>query len=243
MTSALSQTAMVLAAGMGMRMRPLTLAKPKPLHVVAGKTMLDRAIDQLAAFGIRRVVVNVHYLSEQIEDHLKARLDVQIILQREEKLLDTGGSVAQALPHFEGRPFFCLNADLPTLDGSEPALARMAKRWAPETMDALLLLMRTEKARGVSGDGNYFMDDLGHLRRKGTQPPRPFVMISAQILKPELFSEPPAEVFSNNIVWDRAEACGRLYGIEHDGTCFHVGTPEDFHLANKLYESGQGWGA
>lgn len=239
--SRLSPTAMVLAAGFGMRMRPLTLAKPKPLFEVGGRTMLDLALDRLLAFGIRRAVVNTHYLGEQIAAHLKSRRDMEIIISHEDELLDTGGGIKKALPHFDGLPFFALNADLPWMDGAEPSLSCMAKAWNPDAMDVLLLLMKTKKARGFGPDGDFVMETDGKVHRKNTAPPRPFVMLSAQILKPELFRRGET-VFSNNILWDEAEAKGRLYGVEHPGTCYHVGTPEDWQKANALLADGSGWG-
>lgn len=237
----LAPTAMVLAAGQGMRMRPLTLTKPKPLFEVGGRTMLDLALDRLVSFGMRRAVVNAHYLAEQIETHLAARKDIEIIISHEDELLDTGGGVKKALPYFDGLPFFVLNADLPWMDGDEPSLARMAKAWNGTTMDALLLLMPTRKARGFGPDGDFFMGSDGRLQRQNRPPPRPFVMLSAQILKPESFAAYPEKVFSNNRVWNEAEAKGRLYGLEHQGTCYHVGMPEDWQRSNELLASGQGW--
>jgi MurNAc alpha-1-phosphate uridylyltransferase len=237
----LSHTAMVLAAGLGMRMRPLTLTKPKPLQTIGGRTMLDCALDKLVAAGIKRAVVNTFYLAEQIEAHMKARRDIEIVISREEELLDTGGGIAKALPYFEGQPFFSLNADLPWFDEGTPSLIRMRENWDPEIMKVLLLLMRTEKTRGFSPDGDFMMENDGRLSRKNRQPPRPFVMISAQILTPELFAAPPAKVFSNNVIWNAAETRQCLYGIEHEGTCFHIGTPDDLRNANGLLESGKGW--
>ncbi|MGB9153541.1 MAG: nucleotidyltransferase family protein [Alphaproteobacteria bacterium] len=239
----LSSTAMVLAAGLGTRMRPMTLSKPKPLQMVGTRTMLDHALDKLVGAGIRRAVVNTHYLAEQIEEHLMSRRDIEIIISREETLLDTGGGVAKALPTFEGKAFFALNADLPWIDGAVPSLTRMRDFWDADKMDALLLLMRTDKARGFDPTrGDFALKADGHIWRKDLPPPRPYVWISAQILKPELFAKPPAAVFSNNYVWNEAETRGRLYGLEHDGTCYHVGTPEDWRIANDLLASGKGWG-
>ncbi len=243
MMQKLSPAAMVLAAGLGTRMRPMTLTKPKPLQIVGCKTMLDHALDKLVGAGIKRAVVNTHYLAEQIEEHLRARRDIEIIISREDRLLDTGGGVAKALPYFEGKPFFALNADLPWMDGATPSLVRMRDFWDTHKMDALLLLMRAEKARGFEGNaGGFVMEKDGRIGRKNMPPPRPYVMISAQILKPELFANPPAPIFSNNYAWDLAEANNRLYGLEHDGTCYHVGTPEDWRIANELLASGKGWG-
>ena len=241
MTQSFSSTAMVLAAGLGMRMRPLTLHTPKPLQRIGRRTMLDLALDKLVATGIKRAIVNTHYLAKQIEAHLKSRRDIEIVISRENELLDTGGGVVKALPYFEGMPFFCLNADLPWIDGDTPSLMRMREVWNPEMMDALLLVMRTEKARGFPSNGDFAMEKDGKLKRKNVTPPRPYVMLSAQILKPELFAEPPAKVFSNNIIWDTAEARQRLYGVEHNGACYHIGTPDDLRLANELLASGKGW--
>jgi len=237
----LSPTAMVLAAGLGTRMRPMTLSKPKPLQMVGPKTMLDHALDKLVGAGITRAVVNTHYLAEQIEDHLQNRRDLEIIISREDELLDTGGGIVKALDYFENKPFFALNADLPWLDATIPSLVRMQKMWDPAQMDALLLLMRTDKARGFATHGDFALEPDGRLWRKDLPAPRPFVWISAQILKPSLFAHPPAKAFSNNHVWNKAEEARRLFGIEHDGTCYHVGTPEDWHMANALLESGKGW--
>jgi MurNAc alpha-1-phosphate uridylyltransferase len=237
----ISRTAMVLAAGLGKRMRPMTLTKPKPLQKIGDKTMLDHALDKLVGSGIQRAVVNTFYLAEQIEDHLKSRRDIEIIISRETELLDTGGGIAKALPYFEGRPFFALNADLPWIDGTVPGLDRMLQKWDPIRMDTLLLLMKTEKVRGFSSIGDFAMAHDGRVWRKNMQPPRPYVWISAQLLKPELYQAPPSLAFSNNHIWDVVESHDRLYGIEHDGTCFHVGTPEDWRMANDLLSSGKGW--
>lgn len=241
--NSISSTAMVLAAGLGTRMRPMTLTTPKPLQSVGGRTMLDHALDKLVAVGIKRAVVNTFYLAEQIEGHLAQRRDIEIIISRETELLDTGGGIAKALPYFEGLPFFSLNSDLPWIDGAEPSLSRMAQKWDSAVMDALLLVMRTEKARGFdAAKGDFAMESDGRIWRKNLEPPRPYVCIGAQILKPELFVSPPAMAFSNNVVWDKAEEEGRLYGLEHDGTCYHVGTAEDWKQANELLESSKGWG-
>ncbi len=239
----ISNTAMVLAAGLGTRMRPLTLQKPKPLFEVGGRTMLDHALDKLVAVGIGCVVVNTFYLPEQIEAHLAARRDIEIIISRETELLDTGGGIKNALHHFGDRPFFALNADLPWMDGDQPSLSRMADIWDATKMDGLLLLMPTNKARGFAATGDFAMDKDGRVWRKDLPPPRPYVWISAQILKPELFAGEPEKKFSNNKIWDKAEAQNRLYGIEHNGTCYHVGTPQDLDKANALLASGQGWQA
>ncbi len=241
-STALSSTAMVLAAGFGTRMRPLTLTKPKPLQSVGGKTMLDHALDRLVEAGIARAVINTHYLADQIAAHVKTRHDIDILISYEPEILDTGGGIVRALPHFDGKPFFALNADLPWTDSDAPALARLREAWNPEIMDALLLMMPTRKARGFLDKGDFNLGPEGHLARHGVLPPRSHVWIGVQILKPELYENPAAPVFSNNLVWDSLEARARLYGLEHHGSCYHVGTPEDLEKANALCESGEGWG-
>lgn len=238
----LSDTAMVLAAGFGKRMLPLTLNRPKPLLEIAGRTMLDHALDQLVAFGIQRVVVNAHYLADQIAAHLDARRDIDILLSREDKILDTGGGVKKARAHFGDKPFILLGGDMPIMDGAVPALARLAAAWDDESMDDLLLVQATHKARGFGPDGDFVMEPDGTLWREGAPAPRPYVFLSAQIIRPQLYDAIPYDVFSNNIVFDRLEAHGRLHGLEHDGTCYHVGTPEDLAEANRLLATGKGWG-
>lgn len=235
-------TAFVLAAGLGMRMRPLTLETPKPLLKVGGETMLDQVLDRLVEAGVKRAVVNAHYKAEQIEAHVKSVNRLEIILSKENILLDTGGGIKNALPHLGDDPIFAINSDLPWRDGAVSALQRLANTFNPETMDCLLLLMPLEKALGFKGaKGDFFMATDGRITRKDTEPPRPYVFISAQIVKPSLFRGVTETVFSNNIVWDAAEAKGRLYGLVHDGTCFHVGTPEDLAEANRRLADNSGW--
>lgn len=235
-------TAFVLAAGLGMRMRPLTLDTPKPLLKVGGETMLDQVLDRLVEAGVKRVVVNAHYKAEQIEAHINARQKPELILSKEDVLLDTGGGIKNALKYLGHDPIFAINSDLPWQDGAVPTLKRLADAFNPDTMDALLLLMPLEKARGFkNAKGDFFMAQNGQISRKDTAPPRPYVFISAQIIRPDLFAGIPDPVFSTNLVWDAAEQKGRLYGLVHDGTCFHVGTPEDLTEANRRLDDGSGW--
>ncbi len=242
MSNIISHTAFVLAAGLGMRMRPLTLDTPKPLLKVGGQTMLDQVLDRLVDVGVKRAVVNAHYKAEQIETHIKARQKPELILSKEDVLLDTGGGIKNALPHLGHDPIFAINSDLPWQDGAVPALKRLADTFNPQTMDALLLLMPLERARGFTGaKGDFFMAPNGQLSRKDTSPPRPYVFISAQIIKPDLFAAVPETIFSTNIIWDAAEKNGRLFGLVHDGACFHVGTPEDLNEANRRLDDGTGW--
>jgi MurNAc alpha-1-phosphate uridylyltransferase len=235
-------TAMILAAGRGERMRPLSLQKPKPLLEIGGRAMLDHALDKLVATGIKRAVVNAFYLAEQIEEHCAKHRDIEIIISREDELLDTGGGIKNALRAFDA-PFFALNADLPWMDGAQQGLQRMKEVWDPAKMDALLLLMPTNKARGFEARGDFALEKDGRVWRKDLPVPRPYVWISAQILKPELFAKISDKVFSNNRIWDDAEARGKLFGITHIGSCYHVGTPRDLTKANELLASGKGWAA
>jgi MurNAc alpha-1-phosphate uridylyltransferase len=223
-------------------MRPLTLEKPKPLFEVGGRTMLDLALDKLHDAGIRRAVVNCFYLADQIEEQLRSRADMGIIISREEELLDTGGGIKNALHYFGGKPFFILNADLPWLDGDMPSLTGMAEAWRPEQMDMLLLMMPTAKVMGFAPDGDFVMEKDGRLWRRNAPTPRPYVWISAQIAKPELF-DIPSKVFSNNKIFDQVEARRKLYGFLHRGSCYHVGTPADWQKANQLLADGTGWDA
>lgn len=244
MTVAFPHTAFVLAAGLGTRMRPLTDECPKPLLKVGGKAMLDSVLDRLMDAGVKKAVVNAFYKREKIHEHLKhAQGNMQIIVSDEDALLDTGGGVKKALPHLGQDPIFVINADLPWTDGPHmPALQRMATQFDKEKMDALLLLMPLEKARGFSGaKGDFFMDDGGRLSRLHAPPPRPYVFISAQIVNPLLYNQVHEDIFSNNVIWDRAEKAGRLFGMIYDGTCFHVGTPPDLAEANRLLDEGKGW--
>lgn len=241
--SFLSDTAMVLAAGFGVRMRPLTLDKPKPLLEVGGRAMLDRAIDHLAEVGVRRVVVNAHYLGDQIRDHVVQRRDVEILLSPEDEILDTGGGVKKARPHFGDKPTFVLGGDMPYFDGpAEKALTRLARTWDPARMDILMLVAPRGKARGFGEKGDFMMREDGSLWRDGAAQPRDVVFLSAMILKPQLYDTISETAFSNNKLFDEAEKRGRLFGVVHDGTCFHVGTPEDLAEANALLASGKGWG-
>lgn len=236
-----SSTGMVLAAGFGTRMRPLTLQKPKPLFEVGGRTMLDQTLDKLLAAGIKRAVVNCHYLADHIKTHLSQRKDMEIIISHETEILDTGGGIKNILHEFGNKPFFALNADIPWQDNGEAALLRLKRFWNPDKMDAALLLLPRQKALGFNGKGDFNLQETGQLSRKGAPFPRSHVWISAQILKPALFQNQTATTFSNNLIWDEAETAGRLYGLEHQGTCYHVGTPEDLAKANALLQNPQGW--
>ena len=229
-------TAMVLAAGLGVRMRPLTETRPKPLVELAGRTLLDRALDRLTAAGVRRIVVNTHYLAEMIGDHLAGRGD--IVLSHENERLETGGGVRRALPLLGARAFFVVNSDAVWRDGAAPALDRIADAWDDARMDALLLLQPTGAAEGYSGNGDYHRETNGALRRRGPDESAAFVHAGVQILHPRLFEGSPDSAFSLNLLYDRAQAACRLFGLAHDAGWYHVGTPEDLARTEAAFARG-----
>jgi MurNAc alpha-1-phosphate uridylyltransferase len=216
---------MVLAAGRGTRMRPVTDRLPKPLVEVAGQPLIDHAIDRLADAGVERVVVNLHYKGEMIADRLAMRGRPRIEFSREETLLETGGGVKRALPLLD-EYFFAVNGDILWLDGVSAALTRLAQAFDPERMDALLLLQRTASAIGYDGIGDYFLDPSGAPRRRGEREVAPYIFAGIQILHRRLFAGIDDTVFSLKRLYDRSEEAGRLGGLLHDGEWFHVGTPE-----------------
>jgi MurNAc alpha-1-phosphate uridylyltransferase len=219
--------AMILAAGLGTRMAPLTATRPKPLIELRGKALIDYAIDRFVQHGVKLVVVNVHYLADQLVAHLKKRKDVEIrICDEREAILDTGGAIAKALPYFDGEPFFTHNSDSLWVEGMGAALQRMRERWNPQTMDALMLLAPTVSAIGFDGRGDFEMDSLGALKRRAEMTLAPFVWTGVQIVHPRLFDGAPKGKFSINPLWDRAIDKGRLFGIRLDGVWIHVGSPQ-----------------
>ena len=225
-------TAMILAAGRGERMRPLTDTMPKPLIPVAGRSMLERAIDRLSAHGVSNIVVNAHYLGQQIADRLNGR--VRII--HEERLLETGGSVKNALPLLGKGPFFVLNGDTLWRDGPHPMLARLQENWDPARMDALLLLHPIHKVIGrePTDRGDYFVELGGRVRHRGIAALAPYVFASVSVCDARLFRDSPDGPFSLLRLWNRAEAAMRLFGMIHDGDWFHIGTPEALAAAERV---------
>ncbi len=224
--------AMVLAAGLGLRLRPITDNLPKPLVPVAGRTMLDRALDALAAAGVVACVVNTHYLGDMIAAHVVERARPHVHISPEETLLDTGGGVSRALPLLGPGPFFTVNADILWDEApGVPALQRLAAAFDPARMDALLLVVPRTRAVGYDGAGDFFLDDDGRLARRGSAPEAPFVFTGLQVLRPELVRDVPEGPFSLNLLYDRAIADGRLHGLIHAGRWFHVGTPDGLALA------------
>ncbi len=218
--------AMLLAAGHGRRMRPLTATVPKPLVEVHGKPLVDHALDRLAEAGVEAAVVNVHYLADLLETHLARRRQPRITISDERAaLLDTGGGIRKALRHFEDEPFVLMNTDGLWLEGTRPNLPRLAEAWDAERMDALLLLAATATSVGYDGAGDFLMSPEGRLRRRSEREVAPFVYAGVAILHPRLFEGCPEGAFSLNLLFDRAIASGRLYGMRLDGEWLHVGTP------------------
>ena len=218
--------AMLLAAGLGRRMRPLTATAPKPLIEVHGKALIDHALDRLAEAGVETAVVNVHYLADLLEAHLARRSRPAIIVSDErDALLDTGGGMRKALGHFGGAPFFLMNTDGIWLEGARPNLARLAEAWDAARMDALLLLAPTATSVGYDGVGDFVMSPEGRLSRRAEREIAPFVYAGVAILHPRLFADSPDGAFSLNMLFDRAIEQERLWGLRLDGLWMHVGTP------------------
>jgi MurNAc alpha-1-phosphate uridylyltransferase len=230
------RSAMVLAAGLGTRLRPITDTIPKPLVEINGRSLLDHALDRLALAGVERVVVNVHYKAAMIANHLTSRGHPQIELSEEAELLDTGGGVARALPLL-GEAFFVVNGDVFWLDSEDPALLRLATVFDPRAMDAVLLLQRTATAVGYEGNGDYFLDPPDKPRRRREREVAPYLFAGIQLLHRRLFDWVPGRVFSLVRLFDRAEAAGRLSAIVHDGEWYHVGTPEGLAMTRERLSS------
>jgi MurNAc alpha-1-phosphate uridylyltransferase len=221
------RTAMVLAAGLGTRMRPLTDTRPKPLIAVAGKALLDHVLDRLADAGVERAVVNVHYLAEQIIAHTAGRAKPRVTISDERGLLlGTGGGVVKALGELGTAPFFHINSDTIWIDSVTPNLTRLADHFDAATMDALLLLAPTTGSIGYTGRGDFIMTPDGRLRRRDERAVAPYVYAGAAILSPALFKDAPQGEFSLTDLFDRAAAAGRLHGLRLEGLWMHVGTPE-----------------
>ena len=237
MTNTSPKTAMILAAGVGKRMRPHTYKIPKPLLTVSGRTLLDYGLDHLARVGIEKVIINIHHLANQILQHVKYRTDVNIIISDEsDELLETGGGVAKALSHIGDAPFFVLNGDILWLDGPTAALGRLVKCWNEREMDGLLLLHSTVEAYGYSGVGDFLVDPSGILLKRPEQHVSPYVFTGVQLLHPRLFKNGHHSAFSLNYLYDRSIAEKRLIGIIHDGDWFHIGTEDGLNQAEVYFQ-------
>ncbi|SFP06947.1 nucleotidyltransferase family protein [Qipengyuania nanhaisediminis] len=228
MSGLVSDTAMLMAAGLGKRMRPLTATTPKPMVRVAGKPLIDRALDRVEDAGIAKAVVNVHYLAESIEAHIGARQAPAVTFSDERaELLETGGGMVKAnaaglLPD----PFFACNADSIWLDGPRNAFLDLSQAWDPDKMDALLLVVTHARAHNFDGTGDFYMDGAGRLSRKRPDRIAPFIYTGIQLVSHRLLRDAPEGKFSTNILWDRAIAEDRLYGVAFTGQWYEVGTPQ-----------------
>jgi MurNAc alpha-1-phosphate uridylyltransferase len=234
-----AKTAIVLAAGFGERMRPLTLRIPKPLVPLAGKPLIDHVLDRLAEAGVKTAIVNVHYLPDQLETHLGQRQGKppQILISDERGvLLDTGGGARKALPLLGRGPFFIHNADSVWSEGAAPALTRMLRLWNPAPMECLLLLAPVATSIGYAAKGDFAMGPDGRLTRRGEGEVVPFAFAGVSLCDERLFKDSPQGRFSLNLLWDRALAKGRLYGVRLDGRWMHVGTPEALAEAETSFE-------
>jgi MurNAc alpha-1-phosphate uridylyltransferase len=228
--------AMVLAAGLGLRMRPLTDHMPKPLVRVAGRPLLDHVLDKLGDAGVGEAVVNVHYLPDQIIDHVADRTRPRVIISDErDHVLGTGGGVVKALPQLGGAPFFLVNADTMWIDGVRPNLARLAETFDPARMDILLLMAPTTSSIGYNGHGDYAMLPEGPLRKRREHQVVPFVYAGAAIMSPSLFAGAPRGEFSLTKLFDAANEQERLFGLRLDGVWMHVGTPDAVGAAEEAF--------
>jgi MurNAc alpha-1-phosphate uridylyltransferase len=230
--------AMVLAAGLGLRMRPLTNRMPKPLVPVAGRALLDHVLDKLGTAGVSEAIVNVHYLPDQIIDHVAARTQPRVTISDERnEMLGTGGGVVKALPLLGNKPFYHVNADTMWIDGVQPNLIRLADAFDPSRMDILLLMAPTTSSIGYGGAGDYAMLPDGALRKRREHQVVPFVYAGAAIMSPAIFADAPSGEFSLTKMFDRANEQERLFGLRLDGVWMHVGTPDAVHAAEEAFLS------
>ena len=227
MSRPVPKTAMVFAAGLGMRMRPITETLPKPLIEVRGRALIDHCLDRLAESGVERAVVNVHWLADQIEAHLAKRRAPKILISDERgKLLDQGGGIKRALPLIGADPFLVCNTDAFWIEGPRSNLVRLARTFDSDAMDVLLLVAAGAGAVGVDWPGDFAMSHDGQLQPREPRHVAPFVYTGVGIVKPELFKSETADVFRLAPYFHAAAAKGRLYGVRLDGLWVHVGRPE-----------------
>jgi len=233
------RTAMVMAAGLGKRMRPLTATKPKPLIEVGGKPLLDHVLEKLRAAGVKKVVVNVHYLADAVEAHLVSRSHgLEVVISDERKLLmETGGGMVQADALIDSDPFVAVNSDNLWVDGPADTLKLLASHWDDAKMDALLLLVPLARAENHKGMGDFHMDRTGRLRRRDRSHVAPFVFTGIQMVSKRLLRDSPEGPFSTNVLWDRAIEEGRCFGAVHQGLWFDVGTPKSIPMTEAALEN------
>jgi MurNAc alpha-1-phosphate uridylyltransferase len=232
------EKALVFAAGLGTRMRPITLNLPKPLVRIGGRAMLDHVLDRLAESGVAEAIVNVHWLADQVEDHLRDRATPLVRISDERALLlDQGGGIVKVLSEFAGKPFFICNTDALWIDDPEPQVARLARAWDGETMDVLLLLADMKTSVGVEGRGDFFCDAQGRLTRPAPGQPAPYVYSGVGIIKSSLFEGCAEEPFRLAPFFFAAAEQGRLFGLPLEGRWLHVGSPEVIDEAEKVFAS------
>jgi len=233
------KTAMIMAAGLGKRMRPLTATKPKPLIEVAGKPLLDHVLDHLRTAGVRKVVVNVHYLADSVEAHLaNVARGLEVVFSDErDQLLETGGGLIKAAPLIDADPFLAVNSDNFWVDGPADTLKLLASHWDDERMDALLLLVPLARAENHRGMGDFHMDRAGRLRRRDRSRVAPFVFTGIQMLSKRLLRDAPEGPFSTNILWNRAIEEGRCFGAVHQGLWVDVGTPKSIKMTETALQN------
>ncbi|KWV92785.1 nucleotidyltransferase family protein [Erythrobacter sp. YT30] len=238
MSKLVSDTAMVMAAGLGKRMRPLTASQPKPLVRVAGKPLIDHALDRLEEAGVAKAVVNVHYLGDALEAHVRERHSPKVTISDErDELLETGGGMIKAKSHLPD-PFYCLNADNIWLDGPRNAFADLSARWNADEMDALLLTVPHTRAANFTGQGDFYMDPHGKLSRRKAGRIAPFIYTGIQLVSHRLLRDAPDGKFSTNILWNRAIEEERLFGLCFTGQWFEVGTPQAIRPTEDALQRG-----
>ncbi len=234
-TIQIGRRAMMLAAGLGTRMRPLTDERPKPLIEVAGKPLIDHALERLRDAGVEQAVVNVHYKAEMLEAHMSGMDAPKIVISDErEELLETGGGLVKALPHLGSEPFFMVNTDSLWTEGAQPSLERLRQAWNDETMDMLLLLCSTTSSYGYSGPGDFHCAPDGTLARRSESEIAAFVFTGVYLVHPRIFKGAPKGKFSMNVLFDRAIEAGRLKGLRHDGLWMEINTPEAITIAEHV---------
>lgn len=233
-TPATIRRAMVLCAGLGQRMRPLTDTMPKPLVTVADRSLIDHILDRLNEAGIEEVVVNTHYLAERLQAHLSLWNSPRISISHEPELLETGGGVVNALPLLGDAPFFLINGDAFWLNGPRSALVDLSLQWDPERMDGLMLVHQTARALGYEGRGDFALDQDGLVDWRSEGRSSAFVFAGVMIIHPRVFADAPTGPFSMKVIYDRMIAKQRLFGMNHDGEWFHIGTPDALAAAEEF---------
>ena len=231
-------SAIILAAGRGERMLPLTERIPKPMLIISGSTILDRAIGHLFKTGIKKIVINTCHLASNIEEHITALNDSRLLLSSEKDPLETGGGVKKALPLLGKEAFYVINGDSVWVDGMKSPLLRLAESWNPEIMDVLLMLAPMSVVNNFHGLGDFTMDQLGRLSRRLEKNVAPFSYMGISIINPAIFTDAPDGAFSLNWAYDQAIKSNRLYGVVHDGLWYHISTPTDLELARNRFING-----